>query len=71
MIKKKKLQNFQGCFKRKSFGFAQVDIEVPDKLCDKFSEISPLFVVQGIPDCAIPEEMIKGNRQGKNWKKKQ
>ena len=32
------------------FGFAQVDTEVPDKLYDKFSEMSPLFVVQEIPD---------------------
>ena len=39
------------------FRFAQVDIEVPDALYDKFSEMSPLFVVQGIPDCDIPEEM--------------
>ena len=39
------------------FEFAQVDIEVPDKLYDKFSEMSPLFVVQEIPDCDIPEEM--------------
>ena len=39
------------------FGFAQVDIEVPDELYDKFSEMSPLFVVQEILDCSIPEEM--------------
>ena len=39
------------------FGFAQVDIEVPDELYDKFSEISPLFVVQEIPDRDIPQEM--------------
>ena len=39
------------------FGFAQVDIEVPDKFYDKFSEMAPLFVVQEIPDCDIPEEM--------------
>ena len=43
--------------KGKVFGFAQVDIEVPDELYDKFSEMSPLFVVQEIPDCDIPEEM--------------
>ena len=35
----------------------QVDIEVPDKLYGKFSEMPPLLVVQEIPDCAIPEEM--------------
>ena len=43
--------------KEKVFGFAQVDIEVPDELYDKFSEMSPLFVVQEILDCSIPEEM--------------
>ena len=42
--------------KEKVFGFAQVDIEVPDELYDKFSEMSPLFVVQEILDCSIPEE---------------
>ena len=41
----------------KVFGFAQVDIEVPDELYQKFSEMAPLFVVQEIPDCDIPEEM--------------
>ena len=43
--------------KGKVFGFAQVDIEVPDELYDKFSEMSPLFVVQKILDRDIPEEM--------------
>ena len=43
--------------KGKFFGFAQVDIEVPDELYDKFSEMSPVFVVQEILDRDIPEEM--------------
>ena len=43
--------------KVKVFGFAQVDIEVRDKLYDTFSEMPPFFVVQEIPDCAKPEEM--------------
>ena len=43
--------------KEKVFGFAQVDIEVPDELYDKFSEMAPLFLVQDILDCDIPEEM--------------
>ena len=43
--------------KGKAFGFAQVDIEVPDELYDKFSEMSLLSVVQKIPDRDIPEEM--------------
>ena len=41
--------------KGKVFGFAQVDIEVPDKLHDKFSKMAPLFVVQEIPGRNIPE----------------
>ena len=48
------------------FGFAQVDIEVTDELYDKFSEMSPLFVVQEIPDQYIPEEM---KIYGKSFKK--
>ena len=43
--------------KGKDFGFAQVDIEVSHEIYDKFSEMSPLFVVQEIPDHYIPEEM--------------
>ena len=43
--------------KGKVFGFARVDIEVPDKLYDKFSEMSPLFFLQEIPDRNIPVEM--------------
>ena len=42
--------------KGKVFGFAQVDIEVPDELYDKLSELVPLFVVQDIPERDIPEE---------------
>ena len=43
--------------KGKVFGFAQVDIGVPDELYDRFSEMSPLFVVQEIPDRDIPKEI--------------
>ena len=43
--------------KGKVFGFAQVYIEVADELYDKFSEMSPLFLVQEIPDRDIPQEM--------------
>ena len=39
------------------FGFVQVDIEVPDNLYDKFSEMPSLFVVQEVPDRNILEEM--------------
>ena len=47
----------RGVLRGKVFGFVQVDIEVPDDLYDKFSEMPSLLVVQEIPDCAIPEEM--------------
>ena len=43
--------------KVKVFGFAQVDIEVPNEVYDKLSEMASLFVVQKIPDRDIPEEM--------------
>ena len=43
--------------KGKVFGFVQDDIEVPDEVYDKFSEMASLFVVQEIPNCDIPEEM--------------
>ena len=39
------------------FGFAQVDIKVPVDFYDRFSEISPLFVVMEIPDKQIPAHM--------------
>ena len=45
--------------KGKVFGFAPVDIEVPDELYDKFSKIALLFVVQYIPDYNILEEIYK------------
>ena len=43
----------------KVFGYVQVDINVPEKLWDKFSEMSPFFVVQEIPESCIPEHMKK------------
>ena len=57
-FKQKEIGKFsKGVLKGNVFGFAQVDIEVPDDLYDKFSKMSPLFVVQEIPDRDIPEEM--------------
>ena len=43
--------------KGKVFRFEQVEIEVPDELYDKFSEMTPLFVVQEISDRDVPEDM--------------
>ena len=43
--------------KGKVFGFAQVDIKIPDELYDMFSEMTPLFVVQEIPDRDMHDKM--------------
>ena len=39
------------------FGFFQVDIGVPEHLKEKFSEFSPLFVVDSIPHNFVPDHM--------------
>ena len=58
LIRSRLIKNeWQNFLKGKVFGFTQVDIEVPDELYDKFSELSPLFVVEEITDRDIPEEM--------------
>ena len=57
--------------KVKSFGFEQVDIDVPDELYDKFSEMAPLSLFKR-PDCNIPQEMnmyIRKKLVEKQWKK--
>ena len=41
---------FKDVLKGNVFGFAQVDIQAPVKLYDKFSKMKSLFVVQQIPD---------------------
>ena len=41
----------------KLFGFLQVDIQVSDNLKEKFSEFSPLFVVDSVPESMIPKHM--------------
>ena len=57
-IDQKRIAKFsKDILKRKVFAFAQVDIEVPDALYGKFSEMSLLFVVQEILDRDIPEEI--------------
>ena len=59
----------KGVLKGKVFEFAQIDIEVPDELYDKLSEMAPLLIVQEIPDCNIPEEMHKEKTGRKTIKK--
>ena len=39
------------------FGFAEVDIEVPRELWEKFEEIPPLFLHRSIGPDAIPQHM--------------
>ena len=39
------------------FGFLQVDIHIPDELLEKFSEFSPLFVTEEVPEDQIPQHM--------------
>ena len=54
---KNELQFSEDVLKGKVFGFAQVNIEVPNKLYYKFHKMAALFVVQEIPDCDVPGEM--------------
>ena len=39
------------------FGFAEVDIEVPEELWPDFEEFPPLFINRGVPDNAVPQHM--------------
>ena len=39
------------------FGFAEVDIEIPQKLWMKFEEMPPFFFTRQIPDEAVPQHM--------------
>ena len=46
LLDQKRIAKFsRDVLKGNVFGFAQVDIEVPDELYEKFSEMAPLFVV--------------------------
>ena len=39
------------------FGFAEVDIEVPEELWPEFEEFPPLFINCGVPDSAVLQHM--------------
>ena len=39
------------------FGFLQVNIHVPDELLEKFSEFSPLFIIDEVSKNQIPQHM--------------
>ena len=48
---------FKHVLNEKFFGFAYVDIVVPEELYDKFSKIALLLVIQETPDCNITDKM--------------
>ena len=39
------------------FGFAEVDIEVPRELWEKFEDFPPFFINQAVPDKGVPQHM--------------
>ena len=39
------------------FGFAEVDIEVPEELWSEFEEFPPLFINRSVPDDLVPQHM--------------
>ena len=47
----------QDLFTGEWFGFAEVDIEVPEELWPKFEEFPPLFINRSVPDNAVPQHM--------------
>ena len=64
----------QNVLNDKLFGFFQVEIEVPEQLRKHFSEFSPLFILDEVPEEQIPQHMkdyqIKtGRKKIKNNKK--
>ena len=40
------------------FGFAEVDIEVPEHLWPKFEEMAPLFYSKEVPESDVPQQML-------------
>ena len=58
---------------RSWFGFAEVDIEIPKHLHQKFEEMCPFFYNKVVPAKAVPEHMIKylrdtGRKRGEDKK---
>ena len=57
----------------KLFGFAEVDIEIPQKLWMKFEEMPPFFFTRQIPEQAVPQHMKdymeRTGRKKRRWKK--
>ena len=56
----------------KWFGFAEVDIEIPQKLWMKFEEMPPFFFTRQIPEQAVPQHMkdcMERTGRKKRWEK--
>ena len=47
----------QNVLNDKLFGFFEVDIEVPEQKCKRFSEFCPLFVISEVHEDQIPQHM--------------
>lgn len=45
------------------FGFAEVEIEIPEALWPKFDEMCPFFINKEVPAEAVPEHMLKYVKQ--------
>lgn len=61
------LETFETALNRGEwFGFAEVDIEVPPELWEKFEELPPLFYNKPIPDAAVTQHM-KDYLQTSGW----
>ena len=55
------------------FGFAEIDIEIPNHLHQKFEEMCPFFYNKVVPAKAVPEHMLKylrdtGRKRGEDKK---
>ena len=44
-------------YSKRWFGFAEVDIEVPQDLCEKFEEFPPIFINQSVGEEGIPQHI--------------
>ena len=58
---------------RSWFGFAEIDIEIPNHLHQKFEEMCPFFYNKVVPAKAVPEHMLKylkdtGRKRGEDKK---
>ena len=58
---------------RSWFGYAEIDIEIPNHLHQKFEEMCPFFHNKAVPTKAVPEHMLKylrdtGRKRGEDKK---